>query len=85
MIRNNVKSEPWEQNPNLMVSQGIHDKQIRPIRDELGKPFDANALYDKAFDITITMADGKKIPRYEYVETDIDIVKDETIEEVGNQ
>lgn len=85
MIRNNVKSIPYDKNPNLMVSYGIHGKKIRPIRDELGKPFDVNALYDKAFDISITMPNGEKIPRFEYVESDIDveIIEEQTNEEIS--
>lgn len=70
MIRNNVESLPTSD--GLMRSVGIHDKIIKPIRDELGEPINPNAEYDEAIDIIV---DGK--PRYEYVETDIDIPEQE--------
>ncbi len=68
MIRDNVKSEPLEQNPNLMHSYSINKKKIRPVVDQLGKTFDTDALYDDAVDIKV----GEE-PRFRYKETDEDI------------
>ena len=64
-------------NDGLILSFSTNGKQIKPIFDRLGKPIAEHTIYEdgKAVDIIV---DGK--PRYDYVETDIDIVKDETIE-----
>lgn len=60
----------------LIKSYSDNNKVIKPVFDRLGKPINPNAMYDSAIDIIVN---GQ--PRYAYVETNIDIVKDETIEE----
>lgn len=62
-------------NERLIKSYSDNNKMIKPVFDRLGKDINPNAQYDEAVDIIV---DGK--PRYDYVETDLDIVKDETIE-----
>ena len=59
-------------NERLIKSYSDNNKMIRPVFDRLSKDINPNASYDKAIDIIV---DGE--PRYDYVETDIDIVKDE--------
>ena len=58
--------------PNIVISYSDNGKMIRPVFDRLGKPINPNAMYDEAVDIIVS---GK--PRYDYVETDIDIEKEE--------
>lgn len=74
-----VKTRPDNNNPNILISYSDLGKQIKPVFDRLGKPIRQDALYPEASDVIVN---GK--PRYDYIETDIDIEK-ETIEEVGNQ
>ena len=57
----------------LIKSYSDNNKMIKPAYDRLGKPIAENAMYDEAIDIIV---DG--MPRYYYIETDIDIVKEET-------
>ena len=62
----------------LIRSYSDNNKKIKPVFDRLGKPISEHALYDRADDIIV---DGK--PRYDYVETDIDveIIEETTIRE----
>ncbi len=55
----------------LIKTSSDRNKMIKPVFDRLGKPINENAMYDEAVDVIV---DGH--PRYDYVETDIDIVKD---------
>lgn len=55
----------------LIKTYSDSNKMIKPVFDRLGKPINENAIYDEAVDIIV---DGK--PRFDYAETDIDIVKD---------
>ena len=61
----------------LVKSYSDINKKIKPIFDRLGKEINPHAKYDIAVDIIVN---GQ--PRYDYVETDIDIeVEEETAEE----
>lgn len=53
----------------LIKSYSDNNKMIKPAYDRLGKPIPENAMYDEAIDIIV---DG--MPRYYYIETDIDRV-----------
>lgn len=57
----------------LIKSYSDSNKIIKPVYDRLGKAINPNAAYSEAIDIIVN---GQ--PRYDYVETDIDI---ETSEE----
>jgi hypothetical protein len=61
----------------LIKSYSDNHKMIRPVFDRLGKPINPNALYDSAIDIIVN---GQ--PRYDYIETDQEIVAEaEVIED----
>lgn len=61
----------------LVKSYSDINKMIKPIFDRMGKEINTNAAYGEAIDIIVN---GK--PRYDYVETDIDIeVEEEVLEE----
>ena len=64
-------------NERLIKSYSDNNKMIKPVYDRLGKEINPHAKYDIAVDIIVN---GQ--PRYDYVETDIDIeVEEEVIEE----
>lgn len=61
----------------LIKSYSDNNKMIRPVFDRLGKPINPNALYAEAIDIIVN---GQ--PRYDYIETDQEIVAEaEVIED----
>ena len=68
----------------LVKSYSDINKKIKPIFDRLGKEINPHAKYDIAVDIIVN---GQ--PRYDYVETDIDIEveeeTDEAVEEVNEE
>lgn len=63
-------------NERLIKSYSDNNKMIKPIFDRLGKEINPNAVYDEAIDVIV---DGQ--PRYDYIETDQDIVTIVTEEE----
>ena len=63
----------------LIKSYSDNNKMIKPIYDRLGKPINPDAKYAEAIDIIVN---GQ--PRYNYVETNIEI-EEEQVEEVGSQ
>lgn len=65
-----VKTRPDENNENIIISYSDNGKQIRPVFDRLDKPIREDALYSEAYDIIVN-----GMPRYDYIETDIDIEK----------
>ena len=61
----------------LIKSYSDSNKMIKPVYDRIGKEINPNAVYGEAIDIIVN---GQ--PRYDYVETDIDIeVEEEVLEE----
>lgn len=75
-----VKLKLAEDNANIVISYSDEGKMIKPVYDRLGKPIKDDALYAEACDIIV---DG--MPRYDYIETDIEVDKEEQVYEVGNQ
>ena len=76
-----VKLKLAEDNANIVISYSDEGKMIRPVYDRLDKPIREDALYAEACDIIVN-----GMPRYDYIETDIDIEKEEEqVEEVGSQ
>lgn len=76
-----VKLKLAEDNANIVISYSDEGKMIKPVYDRLGKPINDDALYAEACDIIVN-----GMPRYDYVETDIDIEREEEqVDEVGNQ
>ena len=76
-----VKIRLDNDNQNVVISYSDNGKMIRPVFDRLGKPIREDAIYAEAADVIVN---GR--PRYDYVETDIDIEKEEEqVEEVGSQ
>lgn len=67
-------------NERLIKSYSDSNKMIKPVYDRLGKEINPHAKYDIAVDIII---DGQ--PRYDYVETDIDIEVEEEVLEEGEE
>ena len=63
----------------LIKSYSDNNKMIKPVFDRLGKPINPNAMYEEAVDVIVN---GQ--PRYNYVETNIDIEKEE-VEDGGSQ
>lgn len=59
-------------NERLIKSYSDNNKMIKPTFDRLGKEINPHAVYDEAIDIIV---DGQ--PRYDYIETDQDIVTEE--------
>ena len=76
-----VKLKLAEDNANIVISYSDEGKMIKPVYDRLGEPIRDDAVYAEAHDIIVN-----GMPRYDYVETDIDIEKEEKqVEEVGSQ
>lgn len=73
-----IVHEFFEDN-TLCKTYSDNNKMVKQVLDRLGKPIREDAIYAEAVDMVI---DGK--PRYDYVETDIDIEveeEDEMVEE----
>lgn len=71
-----IVHEFFEDN-TLCKTYSDNNKMVKQVLDRLGKPIREDAIYAEAVDMVI---DGK--PRYDYVETDIDIeVEEEVLEE----
>lgn len=65
------------ENNTLCKTYSDNNKMVKQVMDRLNRPIRENAIYAEAVDMVI---DGK--PRYDYVETDIDIeVEEETTED----
>ena len=65
------------ENNTLCKTYSDNNKMVKQVMDRLNRPIRENAIYAEAVDMVI---DGK--PRYDYVETDIDIeVEEEVLEE----
>lgn len=65
------------ENNTLCKTYSDNNKMVKQVMDRLNRPIRENAIYAEAVDMVI---DGQ--PRYDYVETDIDIeVEEETTEE----
>ena len=75
-----VKLRLADDNANIVISYSDEGKMIKPVYDRLGKPIKDDALYSEACDIIVN-----GMPRYDYIETDIEIEKEEQADEVGNQ
>ena len=56
----------------LIKSFSDRGKMIAPSYDRLGKEFNSQALYSEAIDIIVDTPEGK-LPRFHYIETEIDI------------
>ena len=75
-----IKKEFFDGN-RLCKTYSDSGKMIKQVYDKMGRPIVQNAIYAEAIDIVIN-----GYPRYDYIETDIDIEKEEEIvEEVGSQ
>lgn len=65
------------ENNTLCKTYSDNNKMVKQVMDRLNRPIRENAIYAEAVDMVI---DGQ--PRYDYVETDIDIeVEEEVLEE----
>ena len=64
------------ENNTLCKTYSDNNKMVKQVMDRLNRPIRENAIYAEAVDMVI---DGK--PRYDYVETDIDIEVEEVLEE----
>lgn len=67
-------------NERLIKTYSDSNKMIKPTFDRLGKEINPHAKYDIAVDIIVN---GQ--PRYDYVETDIDIEVEEEVLEEGEE
>jgi hypothetical protein len=64
----------------LIKSYSDRGKMIAPTYDRLGKEFNSQALYSEAVDIIV---DG--LPRFHYIETEIDVEVEKPEEEMEVQ
>lgn len=75
-----IKKEFFDGN-RLCRTYSDNGKMIKQVYDRMGRPIAQDAVYSEAVDIVIN-----GYPRYDYVETDIDITsEEESVEEVGSQ